>query len=341
MSYHLNLHIPASSRSTHKNQFIYADIGLNYDDFIFLHEYDLMNNFNKGLENIEHFIMGVHRSSGRRLILCLDSNPIDVLPFVNLMQRIMDPQDWFVLTNDYAQLPTSNTAPWPFFLIEQQQEDNFQLKKQKQHRIGFLSGVARPNRILLWQAVSDFIRDDDVVVINQFGIETMYNFNNSHDPVTNFLKTCSLPWSNHPYLIDHAQDLDRVSSTSSNQHPAFNACCNINAETCDEFGPLFFSEKTWKSYISGCLTVNYGNANAPTWLSDHGVEIWSGDLTLPSRQKITTIRNLFASDNIKDLYYENLSGIEYNQDLIGSRAFLDRVLALTKNKLLTWANNQW
>ena len=42
--------------------------------------------------------------------------------------------------------------------------------------------------------------------------------------------------------------------------------------------PLFFSEKTWKSYISGCLTVNYGPIESPKWLADHGVEIWSGDV---------------------------------------------------------------
>jgi hypothetical protein len=342
MSYYSDINITASSATDYTTQFEYVGIDNILMDCKFISQHETMLSFhnnNNGPDGFKNYIKNVLQTTNRKLIICLGQDPIDVNPFVEVLTKNFEPRNWFVLTNDFSKKPTENTAPWPYFLITQQFEKNLQLGKPKNHRIGFLCGVPRACRVQLWMAIKDCSATDDVVVVNSFCYDTMIE--TYSEQIKDFIKINPLPWSNCQQYLDQDQTLTCARAPTRNDHPAFNSYCNINAETCNDSGPLFFSEKTWKSYTSGCLTVNYGPVEAPTWLAAHGIELWSGDLPVSNQEKMPIIVDLFKSDSVRDLYHENLQAIEYNQHLVDSQTFLDRVLALTKNKLLTWANNQW
>jgi hypothetical protein len=302
---------------------------------IFVRQHDAMRTFNEDAEQFLNLIRGAIQSTTKRLIICLDQDPVDTDSFVELLSDNFEPRDYFVLTNDFSKTPTKNTAPWPYFLIAQQFEKNLQLGKPKKHRIGFLSGVPRLHRIQLWAAVKDSVRSNDVVVVNSFCYDH-FKYDLECLNLDKFMETNPLPWSNGQQYLDQDQTLSCAGAPTRNDHSAFNSYCNINAETCDDSGPLFFSEKTWKSYISGCLTVNYGPVEAPSWLAAHGIEVWSGDLAVSNQEKIPIIVDLFNSDSIGDLYYENQSAIDHNQHLVDSRAFLHRVAEPSMVSFLNW-----
>lgn len=338
MSYYSSPTNDAGNAHTHVAQFEYAGIDVSRLNAVFLHQHSLVSSLMQGPEVLEYFVVSAQQATGRRVILCLDRDPVDVAPYVKVLQQCLDPDSWFVLSNNYSDPVTDNVAPWPYFLIAQQWQPNSQLGQQKQHRIGFVSGIPRPHRVELWRAVRDHVRSDDVVVMNRFCLDTLYGGRNSE--LVDFLKTQQLPWSNRPEFVDQSQDQTCASAPNSNSHPAFRARCCINAETCADSGPLFFSEKTWKSYISGCLTVNYGPAAAPAWLADQGVEIWSGDTVCSNQQKIAVIQDLFESDTVDDLYNENLKAIKHNQHLVDSRAFLYQITEPTVTALYNWAERR-
>lgn len=325
MSYYAQSHDHGPGVS-HASQFEYLQISNILDQVVFVDQHDLMSAFYDShcLVEFENLIESALRTN-QRLILCLDRDPTDVEPFVDVLRSRFRSRDWFVLGNDFSMPCGSNTAPWPYFLTTQQFEKNLQLGRPKQHRIGLLSGVPRPHRLALWQAIKPHVQDKDVVVINNF-------VNAAMEPVA----AGPLPWSNSPQYIDQDQSLTCAGAPTRNDHPAFNAFCCINAETVDDTGPLFFSEKTWKSYISGCLTINYGPLAAPKWLAAHGVEMWEKDLAVSNKEKISIIADLFQSDSIQDMYYENLPAVEYNQHLVDSRAFLHRVSQPSVTTILDW-----
>lgn len=338
MSYYAGPETESGSRHNHTTQFEY--VGINFHDFgaVFLHQHNLVSFFEQGPDALEYFVVSAHQATGRRVVLCLDRDPVDIQPYVEVLQRCLEPSKWFVLSNDYSKPVTKNTAPWPYFLIAQQWHSNSQLGQHKHYRIGFVSGVPRPHRVNLWRAIKNHVRSNDVVVMNRFGLDTFYG--DCQSELMDFLQTQQLPWSNRPEFIDQSQDQSCAHPSSSNSHPAFNARCCINAETCDEKGPLFFSEKTWKSYISGCLTVNYGPIESPKWLADHGVEIWSGDVVCSNQQKITIIQDLFRSAVVDELYHDNLPAIKYNQHLVDSRAFLRQMIEPSISALHNWAESR-
>jgi len=338
MSYYADSIKSQPTSAVHATQFEYLQIDNVLEQAMFVRQHDAMLAFNTDPEQFLSLISSAIQSTNKRLIICLDQDPIDTDPFVELLADNFEPQNWFVLTNDFSKTSTKNTAPWPYFLIAQQFEKNLQLGKPKKHRIGFLSGVSRRHRIQLWAAVKDSVRSNDVVVINSFCYDH-FKYDLERLNLGKFVATNPLPWSNCQQYLDQDQTLTCAHAPTRNDHPAFNSYCNINAETCDDSGPLFFSEKTWKSYISGCLTVNYGPVEAPTWLAAHGIELWSGDLPVSNQEKISIIVDLFKSDSIIELYHENRSAIEYNQHLVDSRAFLHRVAEPSMVSFLNWLNS--
>lgn len=322
----------------HSTQFEYVGIFHCLETCIFLRQHEAITAFNAAPDQFVYLINSILEACNKKIIICLDQDPIDPTPYVEILSANFDNSDWFILTCDFSKPPTANTAPWPYFLISQQLEKNLQLGKVKQHRIGFLCGVPRLHRLQVWAAVKDYIQKEDVVVVNAFSYDyCSYSFT---PEILDLLNSCPLPWSNYSTYIDQDQTLTCASGPTRNDHPAFNSFCIINAETCDDTGPLFFSEKTWKSYISGCLTVNYGPLQAPAWLADHGVEIWTNDKICSNQQKIPIIRDLFRSSTVEELYYQHLSAIEYNQHLIDSRAFLRRVIESSMSALCNWVENR-
>jgi hypothetical protein len=320
--------------SSHLSQFTYTGIGDCMADCIFINQHDAVLAFNNSPEKFLNFIKTAFTVTDKRIILCLDLDPINYHQYYELLSAHFSARKWFILTSNFADAPGLNFAPWPYFLIAQQINKNAQLGKVKKYRMGFLSGVPRLHRLRLWAAVKDHARNNDVVVFNRFSYHWASGFYTPE--MIEFLKTQSLPWSTSPAYIDQDPDLMCASNGPDNSHPAFQSFCNISAETCDDTGPLFFSEKTWKSYISGCLTINYGPLAAPAWLAKQGIEIFEKDLPVTNLEKIDIIVDLFKSEAIEDLYHENSKAIEYNQHLVDSRAFAYRIAEPSITAFLNW-----
>jgi hypothetical protein len=162
-------------------------------------------------------------------------------------------------------------------------------------------------------AVRPWIRDNDVVVINQFSpqmLDTEYH---------NLL--LDLPYSNKAEFIDNEQTVTNANQPSYNNHPAYAAKVNITGETVSG-NQVLFSEKTWKSYRSGCLTVNFGITNAPTVLEKFGLEIWHEyDQSVDWKHKIDKITELFQRDDIDNIYNKLTPMVKHNQNLVSSLNF--------------------
>ena len=94
---------------------------------------------------------------------------------------------------------------------------------------------------------------------------------------------------------------------------------------------MFITEKTWKAYRSGCLVVNYGPTNLPSFLQHLGFSIWDDyDVDAPADAKIEQIKQMFQRDDIEELYSRHLDMIQHNQELVRSRHLID---LLTKSAL--------
>jgi len=131
-----------------------------------------------------------------------------------------------------------------------------------------------------------------------------------------------LPYSNRPEFIDNEQNVNNANQPSHNNHPAYAAKVNITGETVSG-DQVLFSEKTWKSYRSGCLTVNFGITNAPAVLEKFGIEIWHEyDKSVDWQHKIDKITELFQRDDIDSIYDKLTPMVKHNQNLVSSKDFV-------------------
>jgi hypothetical protein len=238
-------------------------------------------------------------------------------------------ENYFMLVTDSKYATDMNTAVWPEFLIAMNQLYNFQITQTKKYRISYLSGGLRYHRLQLWQQIQPYITDQDIVVVNQFGVENFENtFDHKKIPLAlaqEYLQQClnQLPWSNLPGLIDN-QDQTLFNSVDpwDNSHPAYNALVNITGETLTD-DDFMITEKTWKAYRSGCLVVNAGPTYVPAYLKQLGLEIWEEyDKCLPTLEKISLIKELFQRDDIADIYQSNSGMIQHNQNLVSNINFI-------------------
>jgi len=132
--------------------------------------------------------------------------------------------------------------------------------------------------------------------------------------------------------ISHA----RRQTIKPNKHPAYTACVNITGETLGHGTQVLPSEKTWKAYRSGCLVINYGIQDMPDALENLGIEIWKEyDISQPSDVKCSKIVELFQRDDIEDLYHQQRSMIEHNQNLVNSMSFAKKLAQTAVEKLKT------
>jgi hypothetical protein len=259
-------------------------------------------------------------------VICLDSNPhrdLDLLA-EKIQQELDTP--FFILGCDAR--PNAYTHPcvdyWPFWLIQQQTEKNYQKQIDKQHRISFLSGIPKYHRLQLFNKIKPCITDQDVVVVNNIQASTV--------PNKLLLELVdSLPWANRPEYIDIPIDRDYIYSSQQNTHAAYAACVNITAETVDycvnkrtNFDQIhFISEKTWKAYRSGCLVINYGVDSLPATLAHHGFKIWEEyDVCAGIDKKIDCIVDLFNSPDVVNMYNANFDQVLFNQQLMSTKSLV-------------------
>jgi hypothetical protein len=322
---------------SHRQQFDYLGLGNLAKQITFL--FDTPLGLRNGVDHAADVIKNASRNTGRLPVLCLDSNPCDANQLAKKLGEQVDPKTFFVFHPDIrAEVSqSSNVAPWPSWLCNQQQLPNFQSGQRKKYRISFLSGVARYHRIRLMNEVRPWIRDNDVIVINRFAPNMLINTipNSLVHTVPELL--ANLPYSNKAEFIDNAQcagqEPDQADLQAHNSHAAYAARVNITGETTGG-DQVLFSEKTWKSYISGCLTINFGIDTAPTVLKKFGIGIWEEyDPSVLWEQKIDIIKSLFQRDDI-DVIYEKLTPmIQHNQNLVSSKDFAKMLAAPAIEKI--------
>ncbi len=254
-----------------------------------------------------------------RPVLWCCTNPVDVAAVRARADQVWGAGGYFVMHWD-ALAPTTDTqAAWPCFLIEQRVNAR-QLVATRQHRISMLAGRVRQHRIELWCAMKDLVQQDDVVVINQFGLERC-GFDHA--------ALGDLPWANRAEFIDEDQSRPVCTNTASIQHPAFRACVNIPAETLGAEPGMFITEKTWKAIAAGCMVWHSGCQNSAEYLANLGFHDWFGP-------NPGSVRELFARSDLWDFYQDNLQGIEQDLELFWSQALVQSLTAPAMAALESW-----
>lgn len=258
----------------------------------------------------------------RNPVLWACTNPLDIDAVVSRAEQVWAPGEFFVMHWDAASLPQFNSTPWPCFLINQRLNQR-QPTEPRQHRIGMLSGRVRRHRIDFWCGIRDLVRDDDVVVINQFGLNQC---GVDHPALID------LPWSNCQDYIDEDQSRSACTNTVSIQHPAFRACVNITAETLGYKSGVFITEKTWKAMAAGCMTWHFGCRDAAEYLASLGFRDWFGQ----AGKHQPSSRELFARNDIYDFYHTNLFDIERDLEFFWSQDLLRSITNDALARLESW-----
>jgi hypothetical protein len=274
-------------------------------------------------------------------------NPCDSAGHIQALNRVVDPEEYFVLDPDIRpdRCLEPNQAPWPSWLIMQQIGHSSEILP-REHRISMLSGSMRYHRLLLWRAVRDLVRPDDVVVINRMG-----HFAGSFPPgltdpdqVDQWQQ--ELPWSNDPRHADHSEwgpytSWELPPDQASISHAAFRACVNITNETGPPAqGPrdqCLLSEKTWKAYRAGCLVVHYGAPGAARFLASQGMQIWpTGFWDEDQDRAIQGLQGLWQRDDIWHQYHENQDCVRHNHHLVMSTEFARHLAQDLLQKINPW-----
>jgi hypothetical protein len=314
------------SRSTREN-FEYVGQKTLSDQLVFLHESRL--NFNDGYKFLADQIISAATNSKRFPVLCLSSNYYRCKLIKQVLDQTLGNENYFILLSNPAHNIDKNTAVWPQFLITMHQFPNFQTNQPKKYRISNLSGGVKIHRLQLWEAIKDHVSDQDIVIINKFSIE---NFENTFDHTKIPLKQArewlehwlkDLPWSNSLALVDNQdQTISHSANSWDNNHAAYNSMVNITNETLTD-DDVLITEKTWKAYRSGCLVVNFGPTNVPSYLKQMGLGIWEEyDACLSYSEKIKSIKELFCRNDIADIYQSHIGMIQYNQNLVSNMDFI-------------------
>jgi len=325
-----------SYNNSHQQQFASLNLAHILTGIVFVHEDTFMSliDFQTQVELLKH----ICQETKKIPVICLDSNPhrdLDLLA-EKIQQELDTP--FFILGCDAR--PNAYTHPcvdyWPFWLIQQQTEKNYQKQIDKQHRISFLSGIPKYHRLQLFNKIKPCVTEQDVVVVNNIQSNTV--------PNKLLLELVdSLPWANRPEYIDIPGDSDYIYSSQQNTHAAYAACVNITAETVDycvhertDFDQIhFISEKTWKAYRSGCLVINYGIDTLPDTLRHYGIRIWDDyDICGTMDQKIQRIVDLFDRSDIFDLYQSQIDTVKFNQQLVNSDQFVKCMITSTVDNIL-------
>ena len=320
---------------SHRQQFDHLGLDNLADAVVFVHEDVFLDQHN--LTSQLHMLNSIYCATKKIPLICLDTNPFDSLDQLarQIQQQISMP--FFILGCDARPdaYTHSNVGYWPFWLIQQQSEQNFQTSCTKKHRISLLSGIPKSHRLKLFAAIKTEITDLDVVVVNQLNVKNKIDEN--FDEILN-----QLPWSNHTHYLDISSADSYIHSSQQNNHMAYSACVNITAETVKfyigsnyNYDSLhFITEKTWKAYRSGCLVINYGIDNLPNTLEQFGFQIWKDyDICGTIDQKIDRIVELFQRRDIFDLYDQHKHMVQHNQHLVLSQQLTKHMTESTIKKI--------
>jgi hypothetical protein len=299
------------------------------DRLVFLHE-DWLN-FDKNYTLLADQIRSATAESGLFPIVCLAWNYYYADGIKSVLDYELGKENYFIILTDPKYNTDFNTGVWPQFLISMHMLNNHQLFRNKNYRIGYLTGGVRYHRLQLWEKIKDLATEEDVVVANLFGIKNYENTINYQTTSPEQAKQSAdrwfkqLPWSNKPEYIDNIDQTElHPKNQWENDHCAYNAMINITGEstTDDQF---MITEKTWKAYRSACLVINFGPTNVPDYLSKMGFGIWDEyDKNIDSVSKIKLIQELFCRDDITDIYHKHKNMIKHNENLVNSLDFIKK-----------------
>lgn len=309
---------------SHAQQFDALNLGHMVNRVVYLHEC-IFRPRQSSIQDQSQLLTKIYQESNKIPVVCLDTNLFDNLDHLAAALNHQIDVPFFILGCDARAgvYQHSQVGYWPYWLIQQQSEKNYQLSKEKQHRISFLSGIPRSHRLRLFASVLPWIDDQDVVVSNRlpYACDDL-----NHYDYQELLEM--LPWANKSQWLDIAADSTYIYTSQQNNHAAYLSCVNITAESAacnseqnyDYSGLHFITEKTWKAYRSGCLVINYGIDNLPSTLEHYGFRIWKDyDICGTLNQNIDRIVDLFKQQDIFDLYNQNIQTVQHNQNLVMSQ----------------------
>lgn len=308
-----------SHRYDYRDQFSY----LGHDDLsarlCFIPEHEIIN---RSLDQLRDHLRWVAQTQHRLPVLGLDNNPHRSSYLQSILDLDVDVK-YFILLPDFGiRREFDHAQPWPTWPIIQQILDDpvIDIDRIPRYRATFLSGNMRYHRFYLAQKIQARLQDQDLVIINRLAPE---NYSNTliqdSENFDGFI--AQLPWSNHPEMFDIDPSTNSIKNTISIVgNPAYDACLNITGESDPTNGRVCLSEKTWKSYWAGCLTVNYGSDIAPDWLRSQGFGIVDHiDPVCDFRLKSQIIADRLVDTDIRSLYHETRDLRLHNQNLVRSR----------------------
>lgn len=309
-----------SESGSHREQFLLLNLKKIAKRVTFVNEETFLKCTN--VEEQIQLITAAYTDTNKVPVICLDSNPFENLNQLAETLKNSTSTPFFILGCDSrpGAYQHSNIDLWPFWLIQQQTEKNYQLGIDPIHRISFLSGVPKNHRLKLFDKIRSHITDQDIIVINKLFSNTVT------DPTLQSLME-TLPWANQPQLLDVDAESKSVNGFSVNSHCAYSACVNITGESVSHFVYTnhnydklhFITEKTWKAYRSGRLVINYGIESLPQTLSHYGFRIWTDyDICGSVDQKINKIVELFQRSDIFEMYQTHSTDILFNQQWVNS-----------------------
>lgn len=290
---------------THRALFDYLELDTR-DRFIFIPEHAITWNQEQDVDHLAKLL----KDHKKTCLLEFDTNPSVMFDSSHPHQYLLDLTTMFdgqvqLLSYNLKDFfESSQEIYFPYFLLQQRQEKNHQAQDKK-YRFSFLSNQPRFHRLWLYQQVKKSITDDDC-----FAVHFDPNKSPDHNFVMSYCQQVLGTWqdlsSDLPFFHPHANDsfaqslpVDRSLVDWSNSHNAYRAVYNITGESTFEDGQIFFTEKTWKSIRSRCLTINFGAQHANHYLQQLGFQT-DHDVDLPLQDKVQWINELMSRTTVSD-----------------------------------------
>jgi len=301
-------------------------LGIPTDGLQFIHESTLLDNNELDADRISGLIDQCRRQTQQLPVLCLDRNYFPTIDHLKIeLEKIADPMTYVLLEpNDV-----------PHWLLQSRTHPTYPRSREKSYRIGYLSGGVRYHRLFLADKIRPHVKDQDVVVINDYDME---NYENTV-PVgstdhMDYVK--DIPWASDGKFVDFKREVGQEQQAMNHDtiHPAYDTKIHIIGETGGPYDPCLVSEKTWKAILNRCLTVTWGPMSNPTYLKRSGIELLPIDEITDANDKLKAMIELFKRDDIDDIYHDNRDLIEHNHALVTSHQYAVDLVKPVHNRIM-------
>ena len=286
-------------------------VGIPTDGLAFIDEDTFYPGHDVDIEKLVEVIDQCRQETNKLPVLCWDKNyfkNIDL--WKDGISKSVDPSMYVILE------PTDI----PCFLYQNQLELKHNKIPEKKYRFSYLSGTVRYHRLELAIRIKKYVTKDDVVVINNYGLE---NYSNTV-PKGKKDNTAGVPWASDPSFVDFRTELGQQQQSINKHivHPAYNAKIHVIGETGAPDQESLVSEKTWRPLLLGCLSLTWGPITNTKYLAKAGVELLDVDKIPDPVRKLDAIVDMLKYDSVDDIYQKNKSMIEHNRQLVSSEKFL-------------------